>query len=146
MSKLDVRTAARPLALTFTIVLAAFACACGGGDGGSAGRAAAPEPASEAAPAATVDAEAARAIYAEQDCAMCHGEDRAGTDMAPPLRDLGTYWNEDMLVRYLDDPLVFQEEEPSFRENRKQYDLEMPAYGNVPVEQRRTLARWLLQD
>jgi mono/diheme cytochrome c family protein len=133
----------RPLVVTaaLALALATLFVACGGGGSET------PE-VSEPAPAAStsVDPAAAEAIYAEQDCAMCHGEDRAGTELAPPLRELETYWDVDKLVRYLEDPLVFQEQEPSFRENREQYDLEMPAYGHVPAEQRRALATWLLAD
>ena len=133
----------RPLVVTAALALALVTLfvACGGGG-------AEPPDVPEPGPAAatSVDTPAAETIYAEQDCAMCHGEDRAGTELAPPLRELGTYWDADKLVRYLEDPLAFQEEEPSFREKREQYELEMPAYGHVPVEQRRALATWLLAD
>lgn len=127
------------------LLLVAALVACGGEKPPTP----APSSAVEAEPAVTSEndgGEGARAIYDAQHCAMCHGENRDGTDMAPPLRALATYWDEDKLVRYLNDPAAFQEAEPSFRETRRQYDMEMPAFDQVPEDDRRRLARWLLTD
>jgi mono/diheme cytochrome c family protein len=91
------------------------------------------------------DVEAARATYEEESCAMCHGPDAEGTDLAPALQDLAGYWDEDRIVRYLENPAAFRDSNPSFDARRdEEYEMEMPAYDHVPESDRRVLARWLL--
>jgi mono/diheme cytochrome c family protein len=94
---------------------------------------------------AEADAQAARALFEEESCTMCHGPEAEGTDLAPALRDLRGYWDEDRLVRYLEDPAAFAREDPTFDARRETvYEMEMPAYAHVPESDRRNLARWLL--
>jgi mono/diheme cytochrome c family protein len=91
------------------------------------------------------DARAARALFEEESCTMCHGPEAEGTDLAPALHDLRGYWDEDRLVHYLEDPAAFAREDPTFDARRETvYEMEMPAYAHVPESDRRTLARWLL--
>ena len=121
--------------VTAMTALASIAVGCGG-PGGDPG---------DAVVASPADVETARAVYDNESCGMCHGPAGEGTDLAPALEDLAGYWDEDRLVRYLEDPVAFQDADPSFGARRDiVYDMEMPSYGHVPEPDRRSLARWLL--
>jgi mono/diheme cytochrome c family protein len=107
---------------------------CGGGDDAPT---VPPLPAEEIA--------AAKAVFEAESCSMCHGDDARGSDLAPALADLGGFWDEDRLVRYLENPAAFIESNPAFDQRRDTvYEIEMPAYDHVPEDDRRLLARWLL--
>lgn len=118
------------LAVVFLIV------GCGDGGGQVA-------PVAGEAPVA-VDPVAAAALYEEHSCGMCHGDAREGTEVGPALVDLAGYWDEDRMVRYLEDPTAYRESDASFQADRTQYDTDMPAFDYVSEDDRRTLARWLL--
>lgn len=104
-----------------------------------------PEPRIEPAASPSGDSESAR-LYRDNDCGLCHGENREGTDLGPPLRDLGTFWDTDRLTTYLENPLAFHEAEPRFLESRTQFEMEMPPFDHLTVEERRALATWLLAE
>ncbi len=88
---------------------------------------------------------AALAIYEDQSCSLCHGEQAEGNDNGPALEDLAPYWDEYRLVNYLSDPTGFRKANPDFDQRRKTtYELEMPEFGDVPEQDRRLLAQWLL--
>ncbi len=88
---------------------------------------------------------AALAIYEDQSCSLCHGEQAEGNDNGPALEDLEPYWDEYRLVTYLADPEKFRTANPDFDQRRDtKYELEMPEFGHVPEQDRRLLARWLL--
>ena len=99
----------------------------------------------DAAVASPADVETARSVFESESCGMCHGLAGEGTDLAPALADLAGYWDEDRLVRYLENPEAFRDADPSFEARRDEvYDMEMPSYDHVPDADRRSLARWLL--
>ncbi len=88
---------------------------------------------------------AALAIYEDQSCSLCHGEQAEGNDNGPALKDLEPYWNEYRLVAYLTDPEGFRAANPDFDRRRDtKYELEMPEFGDVPEQDLRLLAQWLL--
>lgn len=107
------------------------------------------DPAPTVAPSPVLtEAEASRAreTYLQESCEICHGEQTEGVDGAgPALGDLAPYWSEERLVGYLEDPAAFREANPEFEDRRATvFDIEMPSFEHVPVEERRLLARWLL--
>jgi mono/diheme cytochrome c family protein len=86
-------------------------------------------------------------IYAMESCAICHGKQREGTRLGPPLIGLKAHWTEDKLVRdYFPDPVTFQNNDPRLREMLKTFNtMKMPAV-RIPEADQRALARWLLID
>lgn len=84
------------------------------------------------------------ALYAKANCAMCHGDDRAGKPLGPSLLALQQHWTADDLVAYLQDPQGYAEKNPRLLEQKKQYSMKMPAPALTP-EELQVLARWLLE-
>ncbi len=80
---------------------------------------------------------AALAVYEDQSCSLCHGEQAEGNDNGPALEDLEPYWDEYRLVTYLANP-------DFDRRRETKYELEMPEFGHVPEQDRRLPAPWLL--
>jgi len=139
MTRSDTRAPGRALRTALAAALALLALGCAGSGGGS-GSAAGPEPGLSAA-----EVERATALFESESCSTCHGPDAEGSDLAPALRSLAGYWDEARIVRYLEDPEAFRAAEPEFDRRRDtEYDLDMPAFGHIPLEDRTTLARWLL--
>lgn len=129
----------RRLAAIPTVLVLVLACIVGCAGGG--GDAAVPE---AAAPTPS-EIETARAVYENESCGMCHGPGGDGSDLAPALVDLDGFWDEDRLVRYLENPAAFIEANPAFDDRRDTvFEMEMPAYDHVTEDDRRALARWLL--
>jgi mono/diheme cytochrome c family protein len=133
-------TTYRLIGILFVTMLAGL-LGCRGTDGD-------PGPGASAEPSSTASAAeaAATTLYSDNDCGLCHGDDRNGTDMGPKLKDLEPFWTVDRLVIYLEDPLAFQEAEPEFLERRQQFEMEMPPFDHLPEADRRALATWLLAE
>ena len=83
-------------------------------------------------------------IYELQNCANCHGEDRAGTARGPALAGLDRNWDRASLAEYLADPRAFAERDPRLDALRESHPGEMSRYDNLTLEQRLVLADWLL--
>ena len=78
---------ARPAALGVILLAALVVAGCSGGapaqyDGG--GNAASPSPAAVVAPALSAKAQAGREVF-DARCALCHGNNAAGSSQGPPL-------------------------------------------------------------
>jgi len=88
----------------------------------------------------------ARRLYTAESCTMCHGEMAQGVEeLGPALRDLAPYWDRDRLADYLADPEAFRVANPDFEERRDaSFNMEMPPFDHLSVEQRGMLADWLL--
>ena len=83
-------------------------------------------------------------MYAELECADCHGPRGEGTEKGPPLRDLRENWIYELnLAEYLRDPVPFQQGDPRVRWLWGQYSWDMPAYIHLTHEQRMSFAAWL---
>ena len=102
-------------------------------------------PAPPAAPAPAPGLDGAL-LYRQNSCDVCHGDDRAGSDNAPPLRGLAAHWDAERLTVYLADPAPVVASDPRLSELGERYEVEMLAYGHVPESERRALAEWLLVD
>ncbi|MCB9915194.1 MAG: c-type cytochrome [Planctomycetes bacterium] len=94
-----------------------------------------PKPLSEMTP---------RELFLEVRCDSCHGSDRRGSWMGPPLVDLEQHWTAPDLARYLRDPLPVIEATPRLTELKRQYTNPMRAFPELPQAERLRLAEWLL--
>lgn len=105
-----------------------------------------PPSASDADVLPVADLRQAAALFEQQACNVCHGNEGGGIEGAgPALGDLGDYWTEDLLEAYLRDPDGYRKAHPEFDQRRDAaYELEMPAFEHLDEEERRLLARWLL--
>jgi mono/diheme cytochrome c family protein len=124
-----------PSAALAVALLLALASACSG------------EPdAAEAGAAADGSADAppprGATLYAEWNCATCHGDSRQGTDFAPPLVHL-THWSERELVDFIEDPERFRGTKPELQAHGDKYPAPMPGFPSHE-EDRRQLAHWLV--
>ena len=84
-------------------------------------------------------------IYALQLCANCHGDDGGGKSLGPPLRDLASHWDESTLADFLGDPRGWEERDARLRRLADDHSGTMDPYDNLSVDERRRLARFLLQ-
>lgn len=125
----------RALPTTFLARLAACALAaavplsCGGARDGGADDP--PSPASS---------------FRQRTCYRCHGADRSGTEIGPPLESLRTHWDEESLVRYIADPTPFRERDPRIQALVRRYGGRVMRGVAMPTGEARELARWLLRD
>ncbi len=85
-------------------------------------------------------------IYRRARCDRCHGENRQGTKDAPPIANLGEFWTEDDLVTYLADPQSAVETNERLQVLVARYRLIMPGYKVLSEEERRALARYLMEN
>ena len=86
-------------------------------------------------------------IYAAHQCGICHGDDRAGKSLAPPLKGLSAHWTADQLVNdYFPDPVGFQNKDPRLSGMLKTYStMKMPPVQGSP-EDLKALAQWLVKN
>lgn len=83
-------------------------------------------------------------IYELQNCANCHGVDGEGTSRGPALANLPEHWTAERLAGFLEAPDGFLERDERLRALEKAYPGKMSRYDNLDLEQRTTLASWLL--
>ncbi len=90
--------------------------------------------------------EQALEIYQRARCERCHGDNRQGTGQAPPLINLGAYWTEEDLAVYLADPRAAAETSERLQVLAARYKLIMPGYQTLSEDERRVLARYLVEN
>jgi len=83
-------------------------------------------------------------IYELQNCANCHGTELEGKSLGPALQGLAANWSEGELARFLADPGPFLARDARLEGLHRAYPGAMSRYDNLDLEQRTTLARWLL--
>ena len=77
-------------------------------------------------------------------CTNCHGNDLAGTQMAPALKNLSQYWGKETLLNYLRNPNDFMND-PRFQEYKQKYPNQiMPPYGNKNIKDLGKIVDYLL--
>ena len=77
-------------------------------------------------------------------CTNCHGNDLAGTNVAPGLKNLSQYWGKESLLAYLRNPNDYMNEE-RFQEYREKYPNQiMPPYGNKNIKDLGKIVDYLL--
>jgi mono/diheme cytochrome c family protein len=90
--------------------------------------------------------EAGAKVYRSESCAGCHGEERGGGRLAPPLRRLTRHWDDEELVRFLRDPTAFAADDGRIREMAARFPSRMPPAGTSDPEKLRALALFLLAE
>ena len=90
--------------------------------------------------------EAGAKVYRSESCAGCHGEERGGGRLAPPLRGLAGHWDAEELVSFLRDPTAFAADDGRIREMAARFPSKMPPAGTSDPEKLRALALFLLAD
>jgi cytochrome c2 len=77
-------------------------------------------------------------------CTTCHGVNLQGTNMAPALVGLTSYYDRDKLINYLRNPNSYLEQD-RFKEYKNKFkNIVMPAYGNKDVKELGKIADYLL--
>jgi cytochrome c2 len=77
---------------------------------------------------ATSDAlDEGRLIYLAQPCPTCHGHNRRGTNIGPPIRGLRRHWTARRLAAFLHDPASFKQTDPRLRTISEHYRTDMPS-------------------
>lgn len=78
-------------------------------------------------------------------CTNCHGNDLAGTKLAPGLINLSQSWGKESLLNYLRNPNDFMNDE-RFKEYREKYPNQiMPPYGNKNIKDLGKIVDYLLE-
>ena len=90
--------------------------------------------------------ERGRRTYDAEACAACHGAGRRGSDVAPPLWNLGRHWDEERMVAFLRDPVAYRARDSRMAEVAARYSADMPAVATGDLERIRDLAHYLLHE
>jgi mono/diheme cytochrome c family protein len=96
------------------------------------------------APPETLDL--GRQVYRSQSCDACHGGDRAGTELAPPLTSVHLNWSSEGLQTYLRHPEAVTGSDPRLKDLAGRWELEMPGVAEASPEEVRALALFLLHS
>ena len=77
-------------------------------------------------------------------CTNCHGNDLAGTNIAPALNNLTQFWGKESLLNYLRNPNDFMNQK-RFQEYKEKYSGQiMPSYGNKDIKDLGKIVDYLL--
>ncbi len=122
-----------PLALPLAALLGAAAwLGCGAPAGEPADARATPPP--------------GRAVFLAEACPTCHGGDRMGTNVGPPIAGLHGRWTREELGRFLRAPAAFKQADPRLRRISERYRTDMPAMFSADEGRVRDLVRYLLEE
>jgi hypothetical protein len=83
------------------------------------------------------------ALFREQNCIQCHGEDASGTNLGPTLHGKKVYWTREKLAAYLADPPSVIERDERLKTQKQNYLLPMLKFP-ISLEQRLALADHVL--
>ena len=79
-------------------------------------------------------------------CTNCHGNDLAGTNIAPALNNLTQYWGKESLLSYLRNPNDYMNQK-RFQEYKEKYRGQiMPSYGNKDIKDLGKIVDYLLSQ
>ena len=77
-------------------------------------------------------------------CMGCHGPALEGTNLAPALTGIKTYWgSREELISYLRNPNSFMDKE-RFQNYKSKYNSIMPGYGNLDIKELGKITDYLL--
>jgi len=86
-------------------------------------------------------------VYADLNCASCHGDLREGKRSGPVLTGLETHWTRDQLVEYVKNPDAMIKSNPRLAYKAEKYPIAMPGYADKADEANLgALAGYLLYD
>ncbi|MBD3868536.1 MAG: cytochrome c [Acidobacteria bacterium] len=127
--------------LSMLIAVLSFA-GCGGGEPVEE---AAPEP-EPVVPLTAEELEQVQVLVEDNICTECHGENLEGTETGPALAAVRQYWTKDLLIKYIYNPEFFMVSHPEVKRRNPGFDIDMPPYTDLSEDERRLLARWVLQQ
>ena len=84
-------------------------------------------------------------VYVAEGCGLCHGDDRAGTEIGPPLTGLADHWQTENLAAFLRDPAPMLASDPRLQEMAPNFETEMPGVSEADDAGVRDLVAFLLQ-
>jgi hypothetical protein len=84
--------------------------------------------------------------FRRRTCFRCHGRHREGTEIGPPLKNLGEHWSEPELMRYITDPAWFRKNDARVQQLVRDYRGRIMKGYQLSEPELRNLARWLLDD
>lgn len=99
------------------------------------------EPAAEPAPALV---SAGSEAYRVNACGICHGREREGTELGPPLRNLARFWSAERLQAFLKEPESFRTSSERMAQLAELYPADMPGLPAATAEELTALAAYLL--
>ncbi len=127
--------------IILTMLTAVLTFAACGGSGPAEEPAAEPEPVT---PLTAEELQQVQVLVEDNICAECHGANLEGTETGPALINVGQYWTESKLEKYIYNPEFFMVSHPEIRRRNPGFEVDMPPYTDMPEEDRRLLARWVL--
>jgi mono/diheme cytochrome c family protein len=84
-------------------------------------------------------------LYTASNCALCHGADRNGSALGPPLRKLKANWTAEEMVKFFKDPSNYAANNPRLAADKGKYSVPMQPLRIADADQLR-LAQWLLEQ
>jgi mono/diheme cytochrome c family protein len=85
-----------------------------------------------------------RKLFIGELCASCHGFERQGSWMGPPLLELAEHWDAPSLSSFIKDPSVFLKTDQRIRDLAKRFQANMTGNARLNDGDRLELAKWLL--
>lgn len=77
-------------------------------------------------------------------CTTCHGQDFKGSNIAPTLYGLSSYYDRETLINYLRNPNSYMDRDRFKAYKEKYKNIVMPAYNNKDVKDLGKIADYLL--
>jgi mono/diheme cytochrome c family protein len=85
------------------------------------------------------------ALFREQNCIQCHGNDGAGTNLAPTLHGKQSLWTRAKLAEYIADSPAYAARDARLKEQATHYTIPMTSFPGLSLEQRLALADYVLR-
>jgi len=84
-------------------------------------------------------------LYHAWGCGTCHGADGNGSPKGPNLREISSYWNRALLIKYLKNPSEFRKYDHRLHElSRRYFPISMPSPEGLTDRECVLLADYLL--
>ena len=83
-------------------------------------------------------------LFIAELCASCHGFERQGSWMGPPLRNLDENWERHNLAEFIRTPSKFTGRDERIKKLSKQFRTQMAPNKRLSEDERLILADWLL--
>jgi mono/diheme cytochrome c family protein len=77
-------------------------------------------------------------------CAMCHGADGSGSNLAPTIHGKKGFWTRETLVKYMIDPAGYASKDARLKSQAGKYSLPMTSMKMLPKHDLETLADHVL--
>jgi mono/diheme cytochrome c family protein len=84
------------------------------------------------------------ALFREQNCIQCHGDDGSGTNLGPTLHGKKQFWTREKIAVYLADPQAVIQGDARLTAQKEKYMLPMVKFPYLTLEQRLALADHVL--